>query len=59
MWNKADRVDTTDAEYLERHGGGFVVSALDRQTFGPLLLAIERALWQQGKDAPVARAVHA
>ena len=59
VWNKADRLDPQDAEYLARHGGGFVVSALDRATFGPLLLAIERGLWQQGKDAPVARAAHA
>jgi hypothetical protein len=26
-------------------------------TFGPLLLGIERALWQSGKDTPVARAL--
>ena len=55
VWNKADRLDAVDAEHLERHGGGFVVSALDRQTFGPLLLAIERGLAARGKDAPVAR----
>jgi GTP-binding protein HflX len=55
VWNKADRLDTNDADYLAHHGGGFVVSALDRATFGPLLLALERALWQQGKDAPIAR----
>ena len=59
VWNKADRLEPTDAEHLARHGGGFVVSALDRATFGPLLLAIERALWQQGKDTQVARVVHA
>ena len=59
VWNKADRLDAADAEHLAQHGGGFVVSALDRQTFGPLLLGIERALWSQGKDAPVARAIHA
>ncbi len=59
VWNKADRIDPADAEHLSRHGGGFVVSALDRATFGPLLLGIERALWHQGVDAPVARALHA
>lgn len=59
VWNKADRLETPDADHLAQHGGGFVVSALERATFGPLLLAIERALWQQGKDAPVARALHA
>jgi GTP-binding protein HflX len=58
VWNKADRLATEDAEHLMQHGGGFVVSAYDRATFGPLLLAIERALWHQGKDAPVARALH-
>ena len=54
--DKADRLEPTDAEHLARHGGGFVVSSLDRATFGPLLLAIERALWQQGRDAAVAHA---
>ncbi|MEO8701239.1 MAG: GTPase HflX, partial [Kofleriaceae bacterium] len=57
VWNKADKLEAADADHLAAHG--FVVSALDRATFGPLLLAIERALWQQGKDAPVARALHA
>jgi hypothetical protein len=31
------------------------VSALDRTTFGPLLLAIERALWREGKEAVIVR----
>ena len=59
VWNKVDRLEATDAEHLERHGDGFVISALDRATFGPLLLAVERALWRSGKDTPVARALHA
>ncbi|MFN0252465.1 MAG: GTPase, partial [Kofleriaceae bacterium] len=59
VFNKADRLEPTDAEHLERHGGGFVVSSLDRATFGPLLLAIERALWTQGHETSVARPVHA
>lgn len=59
VWNKADRLEETDAEHLAQHGDGFVVSALDRATFGPLLLAIERTLWQAGKDAQVARPAHA
>jgi GTPase len=59
VWNKADRIDLLDADHLASHGGGFVVSALDRATFGPLLLAAERALWQQGKDTPVARTAYA
>jgi GTP-binding protein HflX len=59
VWNKADRIEPADADHLSRLGGGFVVSALDRATFGPLLLGIERALWRQGVDAPVARVLHA
>jgi GTP-binding protein HflX len=46
VWNKADRLSPEDAEHLAHAGNGFVVSALDRATFGPLLLAVERALWQ-------------
>jgi len=49
VWNKVDRVGAEDAEHLARHGNGFVVSALDRATFGPLLLAIQRELWREGK----------
>jgi GTP-binding protein HflX len=44
-WNKVDRLDPVEAESLVRHDGGFAVSALDRSTFGPLLLAIERDLF--------------
>ena len=56
VWNKADKLATEDADHLTSHGGGFVVSALERQTFGPLLLAIERGLWQRGKETSIARA---
>jgi GTP-binding protein HflX len=56
VWNKADRLEEPDADHLALHGGGFVVSALDRATFGPLLLGIERMLWQQGKEASVIHA---
>ncbi|MEJ7601780.1 MAG: GTPase HflX [Kofleriaceae bacterium] len=55
VWNKADKLDEQEAEHVAQFGSGFVVSALDRQTFGPLLLAIERALFQAGKDTQVAR----
>jgi GTPase len=55
VWNKADQIELADADDLARHGG-FVVSALDRATLGPLLLGIERALWEHGKEAFVARA---
>ena len=52
VWNKADRVRVgEELEHLARREGGFVVSALDRATFGPLLLAIERGLWREGKSA--------
>ena len=57
VWNKADQLEAADAEHLAQHGGGFVVSALDPATFGPLLLGIERTLWKQGKETPVARAL--
>ena len=59
VWNKADKLAASEAEHLANHDGGFVVSALDRATFGPLLLAIERALWQHGKDTSLARVAHA
>ncbi len=54
VWNKADKLDQADADLLGRDG--FVVSALDRATLGPLLLGIERELWAHGVDAPVAQA---
>ena len=57
VWNKADELEPADAEHLAQHGGGFVVSALDPATFGPLLLGIERMLWRQGKETHVARAL--
>ena len=57
VWNKADRLAASDAEHLANRSGGFVVSALDRATFGPLLLAVERSLWRHGKDAQVVRAL--
>ena len=55
VWNKADRLEPHDADYLSRLGGGFVTAAVDRATLGPLLLGIERALWEHGKEAFVAR----
>ena len=48
--NKADRVhDHDELEREARREGAFVVSALDKTTFGPLLLAVERGLWREGK----------
>ncbi len=59
VWNKADLLPDEEAEHLTAHGqGGFVVSALERATFGPLLLAIERVLWQHGKGTLLARPAH-
>ena len=58
VWNKADKLSPEEAEHLANHAGGFVVSALDRATFGPLLLATERSLWQAGKDTSLARVGH-
>jgi GTP-binding protein HflX len=59
VWNKADRIDAVAAEGLARLDGGFVTSALDRATLGPLLLGIERALWRHGVDAPIVHTIHA
>jgi GTPase len=57
VWNKVDRLGEADAEHLAHHqGGGFAVSALDPATFGPLLLAIERALWREGKATSIVTA---
>ncbi len=53
VWNKADRIAAQDADVLVSHAGGFVTSALDRATFGPLLLAIERELWHGGKPTDI------
>jgi GTP-binding protein HflX len=52
VWNKVDRLEAIEAEHLP---DGFAISALDRATFGPLLLAIERALWRQGIATNMAR----
>ncbi|HEY5952362.1 MAG TPA: GTPase, partial [Kofleriaceae bacterium] len=57
VWNKADQLEPEDADHLAQHGGGFVVSALEPQTFGPLLLGVERSLWRQGIETHVARAL--
>ena len=51
VWNKVDRISEADGDQLAR-GGGFLISALDRSTFGPLLSAIARTLWQEGKAPP-------
>ncbi|MDZ4859285.1 MAG: GTPase HflX [Candidatus Hydrogenedentes bacterium] len=43
--NKADRCDPVELEGLARQTGGIPVSALDTKTFGPLMVRIQRALW--------------
>lgn len=48
--NKADRCGIEDLQRLERKYGGVSVCALDVQTFGPLLEAMERKLW--GPEEP-------
>ncbi|MBP6630925.1 MAG: GTPase HflX [Kofleriaceae bacterium] len=48
VWNKCDRLGPAEVEHLTAHGGGYPVSAMDRATFGPMLLAIERAMWNEG-----------
>jgi GTP-binding protein HflX len=55
VWNKLDRVPELERTALRRQGG-FLVSALDRTSFGPLLEGIAKALWQEGK-APAGRVV--
>jgi len=58
VWNKADRLETGDADHLANHGG-FVTSALDRATLGPLLLGIERTLWQHGVETAITTRIEA
>jgi GTP-binding protein HflX len=53
VWNKIDKLSEAEQEHLLR-AGGFLVSAFERATFGPLLHAIARKLWQEGK-APSGR----
>src|SRR5262245_25610077 len=48
VWNKTDRVDPVEVDALARQGG-YTISAHDKATFGPMLLAIERRLWSGGK----------
>ena len=43
--NKADLCDPVTLEALKRKYDGISISALDRDTFGPLLDALERNLW--------------
>jgi len=44
--NKADKCDEAELEGLANQTGGIPVSALNTATFAPLMIAIERALWE-------------
>jgi GTP-binding protein HflX len=50
--NKVDRLANGEAEQLARSIGGFAVSALDRESFGTLMSAIELELWRGGAREP-------
>lgn len=52
--NKADRLPADEAENLSARYGAPAVSALEPSTFGPLLRAVERRLWdEKGRDVPL------
>ena len=53
VWNKLDKVPVEERALLRRQGD-YLVSALDKGSFGPLLEGIAKALWQEGK-APSGR----
>ncbi len=46
-WNKADQCGAEVMNGLTGQYGGAPVCALDRDTFGPLLEALRRALWEE------------
>jgi GTP-binding protein HflX len=48
VYNKADRLLPEEKAILEDNGRTIAISALDRQTIGPLLTAMEEALWREG-----------
>jgi GTP-binding protein HflX len=47
-FNKCDRLDPAEAERRATAHGAFPISALQRESFAPLLGAIERELWKEG-----------
>ena len=54
VFNKADRAGWVEAEALAREGRGLAIAANDRATLRPLLLAIERVLWEEDRLPPSA-----
>jgi GTPase len=52
--NKTDRLPVVEAERRAASLGAIPLSALDRSTLAPLLEAIERALWKEGRAAATA-----
>ena len=47
VFNKQDRVEPAHASTVCHRYGGIAVSAIDRSTLGPLLAAVEGALWKK------------
>ncbi len=50
VFNKADLVDTVQAQALSRRYGAVLISARDRSTFGDLLHSIEERFWGINSD---------
>ena len=48
VFNKADQIGAEEAAHLRESSEGLVVSALDPETFAPLLERIEEELWKEG-----------
>ena len=57
--NKIDRVPAGQVERLAESVGAVPVSALDRATLAPMLRAIERELWKEGRAEPPPAPVYA
>ena len=57
--NKVDRLPAGEVERLAEGLGAIPISALDRASLRPLLAAIERELWKEGRAEPAARAASA
>ncbi|RMH43216.1 MAG: GTPase HflX [Deltaproteobacteria bacterium] len=53
-FNKCDRLEPDEARRRASAHGALRISALSRDTFGPLLAAIERELWKEGHAAAIA-----
>lgn len=50
VFNKSDRLEKEEAEFLSVRYGAIMVSALDRDTFGPLLDAIEEGIFHEKSE---------